>query len=76
MALALSRLLTSRQATSELAPDGYVTDGHTLFRVVSRFITAGDSTFASLEDCLTLEVHAYAPGELVDMGLRPVRTGR
>jgi hypothetical protein len=74
MTLSLPRLLTSRQAPSELACDDYLTDGHTLFRVVSRFTTVGDNVFASLEDCLTLEVHAYAPGELVEMRLIPVRT--
>jgi hypothetical protein len=51
---------------------GYVTDGHRLFRVVSQFAAVGDHAFASLEDCLTLEVRAYAALELREMGLRPV----
>jgi hypothetical protein len=65
----------SRQAPSPLLRSGsYLTDGRSLFRVVSQFTTVGEHAFASLEDCLTLEVHAYAPGELHKMGLRLVRT--
>jgi hypothetical protein len=64
-----------RQAPSPLLRSGsYLTDGHTLFRVVSQFTTVGYHVSASLEDCLTLDVQAYAPGELHKMGLRPVRT--
>jgi hypothetical protein len=33
-----------------------------------------DRRFASLEDCMTLEVQAYSPGELEAMRLRPVET--
>ncbi len=64
-----------RPAPSEpLHAGGYVTDGRRLFRVVSQFATVGDHVFASLEDCSTLEVQAYAPGELCAMGLRPIRS--
>ncbi len=64
-----------RQAPISLPRSGsYVTDGQRLFRVVSQFAFAGDHVVASLEDCLTLDVRAYAPGELHAMGLRPVRT--
>lgn len=66
-----------RPAPSEpLCRGGYVTDGRRLFRVVSQFATVGENVFASLEDCHTLEVQAYSPGELCAMGLRPVRAPR
>lgn len=51
-----------RAPPGALAPDSYVTDGDRLFRVVSQFTTVGDNVFASLEDCLTLEVRPFAPG--------------
>jgi hypothetical protein len=57
-----------------LIPDNYLTDGRRLFRVVSQFAAGAEHVFASLEDCLTLEVQAYAPGELDAMRLGPVRT--
>ena len=56
-----------------LIPDSYVTDGKRLLRVVSRFEADAESTFASLEDCMTLEVRPYAPGELSAMMLQTVR---
>jgi hypothetical protein len=49
-------------------------DGRTLFRVVSQFGAGAEHLFVSLENCLTLEIQAYAPGELDAMRLRPVRT--
>jgi hypothetical protein len=55
---------------------GYLTDGHKLFCVVSQFAFAGDHVFAALEDCLTLDVRAYAPDELCEMALRPVQIDR
>ncbi len=60
--------------SERLAPDSYLTDGKRLLRVVSHFDAAADSVFASLEDCMTLEVRPYSPGELSAMRLRPVRT--
>ncbi len=73
MPLAPLRSLSGQTARSEpLAPDSYVTDGRRLFRVVSQFAAGEEHRFASLEDCLTLEVRAYAPGELAAMKLRPV----
>ncbi len=64
-----------RSAPAEpLCCDSYVTDGRRLFRVVSQFATVEENVFASLEDCRTLEVKAYSPGELCALGLRPVRT--
>lgn len=59
--------------SERLVPDSYVTDGERLLRVVSRFEADAGSVFASLEDCLTLEVHPYSSGELSGMRLRPVR---
>jgi hypothetical protein len=56
-----------------LIPDTYVSDGKRLLRVVSRFEADAGSAFASLEDCLTLEVRPYSPGELSAMTLRTVR---
>ena len=53
----------------------YLTDSRRLFRVASGFGGGGSDAFASLEDCLTLEVAAYSRDELFGMGLRPVRTG-
>lgn len=58
----------------ELRCGGYLTDGRKLFRVVSQFTTPGEHAFASLEDCLTLEVQAYSPGELCAMRLRPIQS--
>lgn len=58
--------------SESLAVGSYLTDGRRLFRVVSQFAAGGQRPFTSLEDCLTLEVQAYAPGELGAMRLRPV----
>ncbi len=69
--------LTDRSQRYEqpAATDSYLTDGHRLFRVVSQFSADSRRRFASLEDCLTLEVTAYSPGELETMRLRPVNAG-
>ncbi len=56
----------------QLGSESYLTDGWRLFRVVSQFNTTQRQPFASLEDCLTLEVQPYTPGELGAMSLRPV----
>jgi len=64
----------SRPVAAEPEPlPNYLTDGRRLLRVVARFDTAGHDTFASLEDCLTLEVRPYSPGELAALHLRPVQ---
>lgn len=55
-----------------LAPGRYLTDGRRLFRVMSS-ITSSLYPSAELEDCLTLQVEHYSPGELYRMHLRPVR---
>jgi hypothetical protein len=58
-----------------LSAGAYLTDGERLFRVVSQFPANTHQPFASLEDCLTLQVQAYSPGELEAMRLRPVGLG-
>jgi hypothetical protein len=55
-----------------LGSESYLTDGWRLFRVVSQFNTTQRQPFASLEDCLTLDVQPYTPGELSAMNLRAV----
>jgi hypothetical protein len=73
MPLAPLRLFSGRTARSEpFVPDNYLTDGERLFRVVSQLGAGEEHGLASLEDCLTPEVHVYAPGELGAMKLRPV----
>ncbi|MFI5038016.1 MAG: hypothetical protein ACHP93_06005 [Solirubrobacterales bacterium] len=70
----LRRLEPPRASSAPLLLDSYLTDGRRLFRVVSQFTAGAEDAFASLEDCLTLEVQAYSPGELHRMRLRRVRT--
>jgi hypothetical protein len=53
----------------------YLTDGEHLFRVTSLFVN-GRSALVSIENCLTLETHAYADSELGTMRLRRVRAKR
>jgi hypothetical protein len=65
--------LGSWLASSELAPDSYLTDGDRLFRLASRFDPAASPPLAMLEDCRTLEVETYLPYELCSMRLRLVR---
>jgi len=77
MVRALLHRPVRRQAATVLPRSGgYVTDGRKLFRVVSQFAFAGERLFASLEDCLTLDVRDYSPGELYAMRLQAVRTDR
>lgn len=59
--------------SERLVADNYLTDGKRLLRVVSHFEAQTGSVFAALEDCLTLEVRPYSPGELDAMALRTVR---
>jgi hypothetical protein len=61
-----------RSNRRHLAPGSYLTDGERLFRVTSLFVNGG-STLVSIEDCRTLETHAYAGSELETMRLRRVR---
>jgi hypothetical protein len=70
----LRRVEPPRAPLAPHLPDSYLTDGRRLFRVVSQFTAGADNAFASLEDCLTLEVQAYSPGELHRMRLRAVPT--
>lgn len=69
--------LGRRAGSADAAQDDqrYLTDGRRLFRVVSRFGAGPGWTFAELEDCRTLQIEAYTPGELAAMALRPVRAG-
>lgn len=68
----LLRIGSPPPSSATLVPGSYVTDGDRLFRVVSQFSTVGEDVFAALEDCRTLGVETYAPGELFSMGLRAV----
>ncbi|HEY7891119.1 MAG TPA: hypothetical protein VIC05_02815 [Solirubrobacteraceae bacterium] len=56
-------------AAKHLAVDTYLTDGQRLLRVVSQPDAESGMFFASLEDCLTLEVRAYSPRELLALGI-------
>ncbi len=76
-ALTLLRHRARHQPPGALPPcGGYVTDGASLFRVVSQFAFTGERLFASLENCLTLDVRDYTPHELREMALRPVRAAQ
>lgn len=55
----------------ELPEDAYLTDGRSLFRVVSRLYEHGGFE-AVLEDCRTLDVSRYDVGELWDMRFKRV----
>lgn len=58
------------------ATGSYLTDERRLFRVVSQFTPGAAQVFASLEDCLTLEISAHVPSDLYSMRLRAVRGAR
>lgn len=58
--------------SGSLKPDGYLSDGRRLFRVVSPFDPRDPSPSALLEDCATLDVQAYSPSELAEMRLQHV----
>lgn len=62
--------LPLRRRAQRFAPGSYLTDGRRLLRVVD---AGAGRAFSSLEDCLTLEVRLYSPGEMRGMGLRTVR---
>lgn len=57
----------------DLAPGRYLTDGHRLLCVLGRFEIPG-SMLVSVEDCVTLERHAYAEVDLDQLRLRRVWT--
>jgi hypothetical protein len=65
----------ARLRVRDLAPDRYLTDGRRLFRVAARFVNDG-SILVVIEDCATLDAHAYAAVELLPMDIRPVRRSR
>lgn len=73
MALSLVRR-TGSTAAEQLVRGRYLTDGHRLLRVVSRFEADRSNRYAELEDCLTLEVRSYSPEELYSMGLHRVQS--
>lgn len=62
----------SHSVLPSVQPDGYLTDGRRLLRVVSQFDPLEFGSSAWLEDCATLEVRAYSPRELAEMGLHRV----
>jgi len=64
-----------RLRARDLAPGRYLTDGRRLLRVISRLV-GERSVLVVLEDCLTLDVRAYAAVELEPMGVRPVRSAK
>lgn len=65
-----SRLPVGRTLRSpRLELDSYFTDGVRLLRVVD---ACASRAFVSLEDCRTLEVRTYSPGQLVKLRLRAV----
>ena len=68
-----ARARTRDSAREDHELDPYLTDGHSLFRIVSGFSPGDAQPWASLENCKTLEVRPYSPDELYAMGLRRVR---
>ena len=69
----MSFLYRRRHLSSRaLVPGRYLTDGHRLLRIVSRF-DDGRSVMVLLEDCRTLRAHAWTVLELRMMGFRRVR---
>lgn len=65
-------LQVSAREAEDFLPGAYLTDGRTLFRVISQFAPQSTRVFAALEDCRTLEVRPYSPDELYAMRLKPV----
>lgn len=68
MSTPLLPLSTRATRSPRLTLDSYLTDGVRLLRVVE----SGRGACTSLEDCYTLEIHPYSPGELARLRLRPV----
>jgi hypothetical protein len=65
----------ARRSNTALEPDVYLSDGIRLFRVVQGFGWPTHTSPAVLEDCRSLEEHAYTPDELWTMGLTVVGAG-
>jgi hypothetical protein len=61
----------ARLRARDLTPDCYLTDGHRLFRVVTRFVNEG-SLLVVIEDCMTLDARAYTGVELAPLDLSPI----
>lgn len=68
MSTPLRPLIPRTLRSPRLEPDSYFTDGVRLLRVVD----ASEGACTLLEDCFTLEVRPYSPGELIKLRLRPV----
>ena len=66
-----SFLRRSRLSHNDLIPGSYLTDGRSLFRVISQLVH-GRSVLVWMEDCLTFEALARAACELEAMGVRAV----
>ena len=74
MALATWRSGGTRKAVLAVSePSAYLTDGRRLLRVVRGFTEPTDESFALLEDCRTLETHAFTPDELWELRVELVR---
>ena len=71
--LALRSLIPSVIRSSSLVLDRYYSDGRRLLRVID---TGAATPYISLEDCLTLEVRRYSPGEIIKLRLRPITPAR
>lgn len=73
MALTPLRTLTAHtEHTPQLSVDSYLTDGIRLFRVLAGGGADARHDFVALEDCMTLQIHAYSAPDLDAMGLRSV----
>jgi hypothetical protein len=72
MAFFQFRRRRARLRVRDLTPERYLTDGHRLFRVVSRFVNEG-SILIVIEDCMTLDSRAYTAVELAPLDVRPIR---
>jgi hypothetical protein len=71
----LSRSEALVEEIARFVPDAYLTDGLSLFRVVSPLSSSGGQVTAELEDCLTLSTGSYTAEELWEMRLRFVSHG-
>jgi hypothetical protein len=67
------RTQSSRANAATLDGEAYVTDGTRLFRVVEPMRPLCGRLSAVLEDCVTLESHAYTAADLWEMRVRLVK---
>ncbi len=66
----------AKELGSLIEPSTYLTDGRRLLRVVRGFTSPAENSFALLEDCRTLETHAFTAEELSGIALEIVRPRR